>query len=202
MAVTVPLALIAGSAIAGNILAPSLLNTHPLLLLSLNATTRHLVLTSTVVDFVPYLVVGTTRRLLEDPFVFLLGRWYGDDAVRWVDDKIGGGRFLRAVQRNFGKVGWPLVALAPGGAVLVLAGASGMPIPVFLVLNIAGTVATIMLLRHFGDAFAGPINAILAFTADHVIALTGLSVILTVAYVLRRQRRPRSSSLPDGESRE
>lgn len=197
--VSVPLALIAGSAIAGNILAPSLLPTHPLLLLALNATTRHLVLTSTTIDFVPYLLVGVGRRLLEDPFLYLIGRWYGDDAVRWVDRKVGGGRFLRAVQRNFRKVGWLLVAVAPGGAVLVLAGASGMPVPVFIVLNLIGTVATILLLRRFGDAFSGPIDAIVAFSADNVVVLTAVSITLTVVYLLRRRKdAPRTSkTLPD-----
>ena len=194
--VSVPLALIAGSAIAGNLLAPSLLPTHPLLLLALNATTRHLVLTSTSIDIVPYLLVGVGRRLLEDPFLYLIGRWYGDDAVRWVDRKVGGGRFLRAVQRNFRKVGWLLVAIAPGGAVLVLAGASGMPLPVFLVLNIVGTVATVVLLRRFGDTFAGPIDAIVAFSADNVVALTAVSVALTLVYLLRRRRSAQTGPDP------
>lgn len=198
--VSVPLALIAGSAIAGNVLAPTLLPTHPLLLLALNATTRHLVLTSTTIDVVPYVVVGVGRRLLEDPFLYLIGRWYGDDAVRWVDRKVGGGRFLRAVQRNFNKVGWLLVAIAPGGAVLVLAGASGMPLPLFLVLNIVGTVATVVLLRRFGDTFAGPIDAIVAFSADNVVALTATSVALTLVYLLQRRRVARTGPDPVPDS--
>ncbi|MDP9420224.1 MAG: VTT domain-containing protein [Actinomycetota bacterium] len=182
------LAAIATSAVAGNALAPTLVVNHPLLLLALNTTTRHLVLTSTSVDFVPYLVVGLVRRLLEDPLLFLLGRWYGDDAIGWVDDKVGGGRFLRAVQRNFHWIGWLLVAVAPGGVVCVLAGASRMPTAVFLVLNIAGTIATIVALRRFGDSFAGPIDAAVAFIAENVVVLTAASVGLTVAYVLRRRR--------------
>lgn len=197
--VSVPLALIAGSAIAGNLLAPSLLPTHPLLLLALNATTRHLVLTSTSIDIVPYLLVGVGRRLLEDPFLYLIGRWYGDDAVGWVDQKVGGGRFLRAVQRNFRKVGWLLVAIAPGGVVLVLAGASGMPLAVFLVLNVVGTVATVVLLRRFGDTFAGPIDAIVAFSADNVVVLTAVSVVLTLVYLLRRRARSATGPVPDPE---
>lgn len=198
--VSVPLALIAGSAIAGNLLAPSLLPTHPLLLLALNATTRHLVLTSTSIDIVPYLLVGVGRRLLEDPFLYLIGRWYGDDAVGWVDQKVGGGRFLRAVQRNFRKVGWLLVAIAPGGVVLVLAGASGMPLAVFLVLNVVGTVATVVLLRRFGDTFAGPIDAIVAFSAENVVVLSAVSAVLTLVYLLRRRSaRSDTGPAPDPE---
>lgn len=195
------LAAIATSAVVGNALAPTLLVSHPLLLVALNATTRHLVLTSTTVDPVPYLVVGLGRRLLEDPFLFLLGRWYGDEAVAWVDSKVGGGRYLRAVQRNFHRVGWLLVAVAPGGVVCVLAGASRMSTAVFLVLNIAGTVATILLLRRFGDAFSGPVDAVMAFVADNVVVLTGLSVLVTVVYLLRRRRqlpgRPDTAPAPE-----
>ncbi|HEV2068835.1 MAG TPA: hypothetical protein VGR26_03480 [Acidimicrobiales bacterium] len=189
LAVSIPLGLIATTAVVGNALAPTLVVNHPLLLLALNATTRHLVLTSTSVDFVPYLVTGLGRRLLEDPFLFLLGRWYGEDAIAWVDAKVGGGRSLSFIQRHFHWVGWLLVALVPGGVVCVLAGASRMRTAVFLVLNVAGTVATILALRRFGDVFAGPLDAVLEALADNVVVLTGLSIVLTALYVLRRRRR-------------
>ena len=195
--VGVPLAVIAASAVIGNALAPALVVSHPLVLLALNTTTRHLVLTSTTVDFIPYLVVGLGRRLLEDPFLFLLGRWYGDDAIGWVDAKIGGGRSLRWVQRNFHRVGWLLVAIAPGGVVCVLAGASQMSPAVFLVLNLAGTVATIVVLRRFGDVFAGPVDATVAFVAANVVVLTAVSVAVTAAYVILRRRRQAPPPLPD-----
>lgn len=189
MAVSIPLGLIAAAAVAGNALAPTLAVNHPLILLALNATTRHLVLTSNSVDFVPYLLAGMGRRLLEDPFLFLLGRWYGEDAIAWVDAKVGGGRPLRFIQDNFHWVGWLLVALVPGGVVCVLAGASRMRTAVFLLLNVAGTVATILALRRFGDVFAGPLEAVLEILADNVVVLTGLSILLTAVYVLRRRRR-------------
>ncbi|HSH23419.1 MAG TPA: hypothetical protein VK975_05080 [Acidimicrobiales bacterium] len=194
--VSAALAAIATSAVVGNALAPTLLVTHPLLLLALNTTTRHLVLTSTSVDVVPYLVVGLGRRLLEDPLLFVLGRWYGDDAIAWVDEKVGGGRFLRAVQRNFHWVGWLLVAVAPGGVVCVLAGASRMPTIVFLGLNIAGTIATIVLLRRFGDEFSEPIDAVVRFVGDNVVALTAASVALSGIYLVQRRRRRASMAPP------
>ncbi|MBA2437712.1 MAG: hypothetical protein H0V52_05085 [Acidimicrobiia bacterium] len=189
LAVSIPLGVIAAAAVVGNALAPTLVVNHPLLLLALNTTTRHLVLTSTSVDFVPYLLVGLGRRLLEDPFLFLLGRWYGDDAIAWVDAKVGGGRLLAFVQRNFHWVGWLLVAVVPGGVVCVLAGASRMRTAVFLVLNVGGTVATILALRRFGDVFAGPVDATVTFVGDNVVVLTGLSIFLTGLFVLRRRRR-------------
>lgn len=196
--VSVGLAVVAASAVAGNALAPTLLVSHPLLLLALNTTTRHLILTSNNVDLIPYLVVGLGRRLLEDPFLFLLGRWYGDEAIAWVDAKLGGGRTtLRWVQAHFHRVGWLLVALAPGGVVCVLAGASRMPAALFLVLNIVGTVASILVWRRFGDVFAGPVDATVAFVADNVVVLTAASVVLTGIYVVHRRRRRGAPALPD-----
>jgi membrane protein DedA with SNARE-associated domain len=195
--VSVALAVVATLAVAGNALAPTLVVSHPLVLLALNTTTRHLILTSNSVDLVPYLVVGLGRRLLEDPFLFLLGRWYGDEAIAWVDAKLGGGRTLRWMQAHFHRVGWLLVAVVPGGVVCVLAGASRMPPALFLVLNIVGTVATILVLRRFGDVFAGPVDATVAFMADNVVVLTAASVILTGMYVIRRRRRRGAPALPD-----
>jgi membrane protein DedA with SNARE-associated domain len=195
--VSVGLAVVAASAVAGNALAPTLLVSHPLLLLALNATTRHLILTSNSVDLIPYLVVGLGRRLLEDPFLFLLGRWYGDEAIAWVEAKVGGGRALRWVQGHFHRVGWLLVAMAPGGIVCVLAGASRMPPALFLVLNIVGTVASILVWRRFGDVFAGPVDATVAFVADNVVVLTAASVVLTGIYVVHRRRRRGAPALPD-----
>lgn len=194
--VSIALVVVAASAVVGNALAPTLLVSHPLVLLALNTTTRHLVLTSTSVDLVPYLVVGLGRRLLEDPLLFLLGRWYGDDAIAWVEAKLGGGRTLRWLQDNFHRVGWLLVAVAPGGVVCVLAGASRMRTAVFLVLNIAGTVATIVALRRFGDVFAGPVDTTVDFVADNVVVLTAVSVVLTAAYVVGRRRRSGRRPLP------
>lgn len=197
-----PLAVIAAAALIGNALAPTLVVSHPLILLALNTTTRHLILTSTSVDVVPYVVIGLARRLAEDPFLFLLGRWYGEDAIAWVDAKVGGGRFLGFVQRNFHRVGWLLVAVAPGGVVCVLAGASRMRTWVFLVLNVAGTIATIAALRRFGDTYAAPVEATVEFLGENVVVLTALSILVTVAYLARRRRHGRSGGVagpPDPE---
>jgi membrane protein DedA with SNARE-associated domain len=192
LVVGVPLVAVFATAALGNALAPSLLDRHPLLLLALNATTRHLVLTSTSVSVVPWVAVGLLRRLLEDPFLYLLGRWYGDDAVDWVDRHLGGGRVLRLVQRRFRTLGWPLVALFPGGAVCVLAGASGMGVLPFLALNVAGTLVTLLLLRRFGDALADPVDAVVDFSGRNALVLTVLTTVLTVTWLVRQRRRAAS----------
>ncbi|HSH60969.1 MAG TPA: hypothetical protein VK988_15290 [Acidimicrobiales bacterium] len=183
-----PLVVIFGTAALGNALFPALVNEHPLLLLALNATTRHLVATSTSVDVLPYVSVALGRRLVEDPFLYLLGRRYGDGAVEWMSRKLGAGRLLRAAQRNFRLWGSVLVFFFPGGVVCVLAGASGMPIWLFLMLNVGGTLVTIFLLRSAGEEVSGPLTWVLELMAENVVPLTILSVVLTVVVLVRRHR--------------
>lgn len=185
----IPLVLIFGTAAAGNALFPALVNDHPLLLLALNATTRHLVATSTSVDVVPYVLVALGRRLIEDPFLYLLGRRYGDRAVDWMSRRVGAGRLLRAARRRFRLWGTVLVFFFPGGVVCVLAGASAMPAWLFVLLNVAGTLATIFLLRSAGEEVEGPLTQVLDFVGDNVVTLTIASVLLTAGFVVFRRRR-------------
>lgn len=189
----IPLVVIFGTAALGNAVFPLLVNDHPLWLLALNSTTRHLVATSTSVDVVPYVVVALTRRLIEDPFLYLLGRRYGDGAVEWMGRKLGAGRLLRAGQRNFRLWGILLVFFFPGGVVCVLAGASGMSLWLFLTLNILGTLVTIALLRSAGEEVAGPLAYVLDFVGDNVVSLTVLSVIITAIALVRRRRKAGAS---------
>jgi len=185
---TIPLVVVFATAAIGNATAPALLDSHPAVLLALNATTRHLLLTSTSVDVVPWVLIGLGRRLLEDPFLYFLGRWQGDEALDWIDRKVGGGRWLQLVRRRFRLLGYPLVALAPGGVVCLLAGASGMGPAAFLTLNVMGTLATLLALRTLGEQAAQPIEAVVAFAGRNALPLTVVTAALTAAWVWRTRR--------------
>ncbi len=193
---TAPLAALAASALAGNLLVAALVHSHPLVLLALNATTRHLVLTATTVDPVPYVLVALVRRSLENPFLYLLGRWYGDDAVAWIDRRAGGGWWLRPVQRGFRTWGIPIVALFPGGVVCVLAGASGMHWATFATLTVVGTLATVLLIRSFGGAISGPVELLVEFAAQNWVWLTVLTVALAGLWWRMRRRPVRPGMAP------
>ena len=183
----VPLFVLAASAIVGNAAAPALLANRPLLLLALNATTRHLLLTSTSVDVVPYAAVALARRSLEDPLLYLLGWRYGDAAVAWTAEHLGGARALSWLQRNFRRFGWLLVALFPGGVVCVMAGAARMGLVPFALVGLAGTVATIAAIRASGETLAGPVGTLLTVVTENWVWLTVLSVAMTTAWVGRRR---------------
>jgi membrane protein DedA with SNARE-associated domain len=192
---TVPLLVIFGTAAVGNAAAPALVEDRPLLLLALNATTRHLVLTSTSVAVVPWVLIGLGRRLVEDPFLYLLGRWHGDDALAWIERKAGGGRWLQLVRRRFRLLGYPLVAIAPGGVVCLLAGASGMhPIP-FVLLDLVGTLVVLAALRSFGAQATEPIDATVALIGELALPLTAVTAAATALWAWRRRKAapPRAS---------
>ncbi len=167
---------------------------HPLLLIILDARNRNLIL-GRHVDLVPFVVIGTARRVLSDPLYWLLGRWYGDRAIRWLETKGGGGMVVTLTERVFAKAAYPMVFLFPGAIVCALAGTTTMPFAAFLGVNVAGTIATVSVLRLFGDILGGPVDAILGFFNRHLIATTIVTVsLVVVSLVLNRLQG--SSELP------
>src|SRR5207253_669599 len=90
-------------AIVGTIttaLTPALAARHPLLLIILEARNRNLILARRV-DYLPFLLVASLRRMLTDPLYYLLGFHYGDRAVRWLEVKAGLGSYARMMEKVF-----------------------------------------------------------------------------------------------------
>jgi membrane protein DedA with SNARE-associated domain len=173
----------------GDLLTTTWAKDHPLALIALNARSRILVLTTNQLDPVPYYTVGTLRLLVSDPLFYLLGFFYGERAVSWMEQKAPTyGGFLRTVEKWFGKASYPLVFIAPNNFICLVAGAAGMPIAVFLVLNVTGTIARLWLIRVIGSAFDAPIEAVLDFFARYRLQLFILSLIL-VGFTVWNERR-------------
>jgi membrane protein DedA with SNARE-associated domain len=151
-----------------NVLWPTLQEDHPLLLIALSSINRYLILVSDQLDAVSYYTVGTLRLLVSDPLFFLLGYWYGDRALAWMDRKAPTyGPMLRRFQDVFGKAAWPLVAIMPNNFICLFAGAAGMRISVFFALNLAGTLTRLYLIRVLGDAFSSPIDGFQDVVAEY-----------------------------------
>ena len=51
----------------------------------MNARNRNLILVTNQLDAVSYYGVATVRLLLSDPLFFLIGYWYGDTALTWME---------------------------------------------------------------------------------------------------------------------
>ncbi len=165
---------------------PALAAEHPLLLIALDARNRMLVLARRV-DLVPFVVVGTLRRLASDPLYWLLGYWYGDRAIRWLQKKGGGGDLVVWTERLFAKAAYPMVFLFPGAVVCALAGATGMPFPAFLAVNLAGTISVVITVRLSSGLIAAPVDAVLDWTRDNLVPVTvGWAVLMVLAIVLNR----------------
>jgi membrane protein DedA with SNARE-associated domain len=178
----IPLGIMTVSSLIGSAFMPWFLARHPLWLIALSPLIRHMVLVSPSVDPVSLFAVAVPRHFLPDPFVYFLGREYGPLAVEWAETNSPSlGRLVRALERLFGKVGVVALLVSPDIIVSTLAGAARVPLPLFVVFNIAGTFVTVAVARWFGDVFDREIHAIVAFFQAHLVLVTAVSVLLVVA---------------------
>jgi len=169
----------------GDALATTLATTHPLTLIFLNSRSRNLVLVTNQLDALSYYGVATLRLLVSDPLFFLLGYWYGESAVRWMEKRTRSlGGTMRQVERWFGRSGLILVFIAPNNLICLMAGAAGMRVSLFLAANLAGTLLRLYLIRRVGEAFDAPIQDLLGFLSDYRIPLLIVSVVLVGASTL------------------
>jgi membrane protein DedA with SNARE-associated domain len=174
----------------GVALAPALLERAPIALFLMAPLGRHLVLISPDLDLPSFLAVGVLGYFMIDPFTYLLGREYGQAAVDWVEKRSGvAGRWVRWVDRLFRRAAPVVLFVTPGPFVNLLAGAAKMRVPIWLALNLAGTLMAVMVLRYFGSVLETWINAARAFVEANVAELTLASVaIVVVSTVLRRRK--------------
>jgi membrane protein DedA with SNARE-associated domain len=174
----------------GDALTTTWADRHPLALIALNSRNRVLVLATNQLDAFSYYTVASLRLLVSDPLFFLLGRWYGDAAIRWVERRQASyGELLRWLERAFAKAAYPLVFLAPNNPICLFAGASGMPVAVFLALNVSGTFVRLYAIRVLGATFESPIDDLLGFFQDYRVPLLILSVSLVAVSLLLDRRK-------------
>jgi len=184
-----PLIVLVIAAQVGDAFAPTLAVKHPLTLITLNARNRNLILTTNSLDALSFYGVAFVRLLVSDPLFYVLGYWYGDAGVAWVEKRSSGaGNLLRTWEWMFQKAAWPLVVIAPNNFICLFAGAAGMAPAVFLSLNVIGTIGRLYLIRLFGEAFEKPITWLLDFIKDYRLPLTGLTIALVVITVILDRR--------------
>jgi membrane protein DedA with SNARE-associated domain len=190
------------AAMIGTALAPTLVVTQPLLLIALNPVLRHLVLVANQLEPAAYFVVGALRLFGPDPFHYLLGRWYGDSALTWLERKSPrAGRLVRAAESAFARAGLVLLFVAPEGIMCLLAGAARVRPLTFIALDMAGTFTTLALVRSFGRRYEQGIQGVLDFVEGNILVLTAGSVVLVVASALWRRRRSARRDAPGVEGR-
>ncbi|HET9442631.1 MAG TPA: VTT domain-containing protein [Acidimicrobiales bacterium] len=177
-------------AYVGDIFFAGLVEEHPLWLIALNTRKRYLALVVPHTDAWSFFLVGTVRQVISDPLFYLLGRWYGDAGVRWLERKMGeSGTMVRWLEQGFAKASWPMVAVVPNALICMLAGASSMPVWLFVLLNVGGTVAAMVILRAFGDVFSSPVESVTGFLSDYRWPIMAVSAVLVVLNVVLNRKR-------------
>jgi membrane protein DedA with SNARE-associated domain len=162
-------------------------------LLAMNARNRNLILVTNNLDAPSYYIVGTLRLLLADPLFFLLGRWYGDTAIQWMEHRTKTfGSTLRQMEGWFAKAAYPVVFIAPNQYICLFAGAAGMSVAGFFVANISGTVVRLYLIRRLGETFEAPIDDLLDWIREYRTPLLVISIGLFAMVMIRELRRESS----------
>jgi membrane protein DedA with SNARE-associated domain len=126
---------------------------------------------------------------VSDPLFFLLGYWYGDAAVTWMERRTKTwGQLLRQIEQWFGKAAYPLIFIAPNNYICLFAGAAGMPLRAFFAVNIAGTITRLWLIRLVGETFESPLDDLVGWIGDNRIPLLIASVALVIASIILEAR--------------
>lgn len=178
-----PIVIITTMGAVASAFTPTLATKYPLLMIALDARNRFLVLAREV-DIVPFVIVAVLRRTFSDPLFYLLGRFYGDNALRWLQKKGGLGDLVPLTEKAFKKAGYPMVFAFPGAIVCALAGQTGMSPVGFMIANLAGTLTAVFAVRRFSATIASPVEGLLDFFSRNLVATTAISVALVVASIL------------------
>lgn len=185
----------------GLALLPLLASEQPLLLLLIYPVSGALFLIAPQFDPLPFVAIASARRLIVHILFFLLGGWYGERAIRWTTQRGGGevGGLVATARNLFGRLGWLIVLFFPGPLPSVLAGATRLRWPLFLALDLLGTVVSVAIVRVAADAASGPLATALRFIDANARWLTVITIVATVAWVVLRGVRP---GVPVGEGDE
>jgi len=185
-----PLIVLFVGAQIGDAFAPTLVTENPLLLIVLNSRNRNLILAVNQIDPVVFFVVATLRLLASDPLFYLLGYFYGDAAVHWMERRSSTiGRGIRSFEQYFKTASYPLVAIAPNNLICLLAGSSGMSPPVFFALNLGGTIVRVLLIIWLGEQFEAPIDWLLDFIKEYRWYLMAVTVTIVAVTAYREFRQ-------------
>ncbi len=185
-----PIIVLFVAANTGTAFFPYLSTEHPLVLILLDARNRNLLAAANQLGAVEYYVVGFVRLILSDPLFYLLGYWYGEAAIAWVERRSSAfGNFLRQIEEVFGWAAYPLVFIMPNNYICLFAGAARMRPAVFLTLNASGTIARLWLIRVMGDVFDRPIEVALDFIRSYRWQLTAVTITLVTVHLLWERRR-------------
>jgi len=180
----------------GTVATPALAGASPLVLMLLSPRTPVMVLAASTNPLWLFVLVGTFRLAVADPFNFMIGRLWGHQAIEWSSRRSKTARLVwRVTDRAMSRFGLLVVALHPAGSVMVLAGATGMSAWAVAAADLVGTIVYLLLLQLTAAITAAPLQLLTHTMAQHwVLASTGVAATAAFAAAIawRSHRRERA----------
>jgi len=168
----------------GNALAPTLIKDAPLLLLVLAPKLRWLFLVANEVDPLAYFLVPLLRATAVLTVHYLLGHWFGDRSLRWLESRAGNAlRPVLWVERNFHRARVLVTFLFPGNVSAMLAGSDGMSAPLFFGVALASVALRLWAVRALAEVLRGPLLDVVNWIGDNQLWLTVVSVAGVMIWV-------------------
>ncbi len=166
------------AAIIGDIALGDFVEDRPLALIALNARIRHLILVTNELDALSYYTVGFLRLVAADPLFFILGYWYGDHAINWIEKRSRTyGSMVRDGESWFRKGSYFFIFAAPNQYVCALAGATGVRLRTFFALNVSGTIARLVIVRLLAEEIEPWIDWTVGTISRYRIWVIGIAVL-------------------------
>lgn len=193
----VPIVAIVAVGQVSRALLPTILEEAPATLLFATSSITRLLLVQPLVPAALFFAIGITRMFLIGTLYWSFGREYGDTALRWSEERLGGSTsWLARFERGFRKAGHLLVVVWWSPIVAVMAGATGMRARVFLPLITLGAVGRISAIYFVGDWLEEPLTDVSQFIAKYALYLTPITIAITVFQVVMTRKKGRG--LPIG----
>lgn len=170
----------------GTNVGPALVDERPRLVLLLSSRNRNLFGAAPYVDATAFFAIGFVRILVAAVALYLVGRWYGDATVRWVERRAGGmPAEVRWIERVVARSQSVAVLVFPGSNVVnALVGHAKMPPRRYVPLACVGIAAKLAFYWWLGDVFESQIRATIAWIDRWqwwvVAALFGLSTLRSI----------------------
>ncbi len=162
-------------------------------LIALSPRYRNFLLGASKIPFATFMVVGVARLLVSDPLYFLIGKHFGDGALRWFEKMLGGpdagGKLIATTEKWFnkagGRVAMVLSAFFAGPIVCILAGATKMNVKKFFVLDFFGTIVVVLLLKLMAKPLQPLVDWLIKANSKYWKYFTVIAVVFVIFSLMR-----------------
>ncbi len=173
----------------GTVLAATLVSDHPGVLLALSSRIRHLLLAVAAgIDPGAYFGIGFVRLALPAVAFYLLGLWYGEAGLRWLERQAGGKpASIRWVEQGFARARFPLIVLMPGSnLVCLLSGSAKIRARTFATALGLGITLRLGVFWFLGKALEAPLGVVLDFIQRYQWWIVAAFAVITFLPAFRR----------------